>query len=260
MPSSRASSSHKTLDHVLDEVLALLHRREWRMIDLFRSHALNSNIDHAHQVDSAAGGVGGHGNKVNDFARAGWLCDHIQFSITELDRSSLSRVFRAAGLKLSNREYAMVFAALDRDGNGVIDLQELERALHCRKLQKAIEHEIEHDPIARLAARVRAGHRPNTGLVHASTVRQVRARHLEELRAHDLKHEIKQHAQAHGISFAEAAARMHGAGGPAVTTVPPRLVKKVPGNLYQISQQLATNKPRKLACGPIIADPIVVTH
>ena len=113
----------------------------------------------------------------------------------------------------------MVFAALDRDGNGIIDLSELERALHCRKLQKAIAHEIEHDPLARLAARVRAGHRPATGLVHARTVKQVRAQHMEELRARDRKQELKCYARAHKVSLAEAAARLQGAGSPARATI-----------------------------------------
>jgi hypothetical protein len=202
-----SSRSQRVVSHVLDKILELLHRKECRLIDLFRSHRFNVDIDDQGKDKTAV-------------TRGAWL--GAKAENMEFDLGEWKNLLAAAGLHLTRREMVQVFQSLDKDHSHAIDIEEMELGLHRHKLKLAVKHEAEHDPIARLAMKVRAGLPVAGALVHTQTVKRVARQHRDAVRTRN---------------FAPA-------GSPARPRVGAGAVRKMPGNLNSLNSTRLSAPPR----------------
>jgi len=88
-----SSRSQRVVSHVLDKILELLHRKECRLIDLFRSHRFNVDIDDQGKDKTAV-------------TRGAWL--GAKAENMEFDLGEWKNLLAAAGLHLTRREMVQV--------------------------------------------------------------------------------------------------------------------------------------------------------
>ena len=203
-----SSRSQRMVTHVLDKILELLHRKECRIIDLFRSRQFNVDIDD-------------QGKDKTMEARGAWLGAKVENM--ELDMREWTNLLAAAGLHLTRREMMMVFKHMDIDHNRAIDVEEFELAMHKHRLKVAMKHEAEHCALARLAMKVQAGVPVKGALVHKTTVKRVARQHREAVK---IRNNVPQ-------------------GSPAAPRVGPGAVRKMPGNLNLLNSTRGSPPPRE---------------